>query len=138
MIRKVIFVGSNPSNASPDLSAFNENTRSGKILKEWINKADIGEVVSINVSDEKTIDNKALTKSEIESLSYDLENKVRHHMIQGAKVVALGNTAAQALGYTNLDFLKLPHPSGLNRQLNDEKFVEQKIQELKDFVHGKQ
>ena len=43
---KVIFVGSNPSNASPDLSAFSKETRSGKILSEWIDQAEISEAGS--------------------------------------------------------------------------------------------
>jgi uracil-DNA glycosylase len=133
-IKKVIFVGSNPSNSSPDLSAFHDDTGSGKTLKEWIRQAEISEAVSINVSDEKTLNNRALKKSEIEALAYDLENKIRHHMTNNTKVVALGKTAAFALKYTGLEYLELPHPSGCNRVLNNPDFVEQEIQRLKDYV----
>ena len=133
-MRRVIFVGSNPSNASPDLSAFHESTKSSRILRDWIKEANVSEAVSVNVSDETTLNNRALTKSEIESLSYDLENKIRNHMTKDTKVVALGKTAAKALSFTGLKFFELPHPSGLNRLLNNQDFVKRKIQELKDFI----
>lgn len=135
-IKKVIFVGSNPSNSSPDLSAFNTNTGSGRTLREWIEKAEISEAVSINVSDEKTINNRSLRKSEIDALSQDLEGKIRHHMTEGTKIVALGKTAAFALKCTRLTYLELSHPSGLNRKLNDPDFVEKEIRRLKDYVGG--
>ena len=39
----------------------------------------------------------------------------------GFQVVALGNKASKRLQKYDIDHWKLPHPSGLNRKLNDEK-----------------
>ena len=39
------------------------------------------------------------------------------------KIVALGNVASNALNKIDLKHFKMPHPSGLNRQLNDKEFI---------------
>ena len=49
------------------------------------------------------------------------------------KVIALGNVASEALTKINVDHFKLPHPSGLNRKLNDKKYVTQLLKECKEY-----
>lgn len=50
------------------------------------------------------------------------------------KFVALGNAASKALG--EVPHFKLPHPSGLNRQLNDKAFVADKLAECKTWLNS--
>lgn len=60
---KIMVVGSNPSNRSPDNSAFSVHTQSGKIIREWF--SDIEGVYFFNVLDEPTPNNRHLKISEI-------------------------------------------------------------------------
>lgn len=51
---------------------------------------------------------------------------------EGDPIVALGQNASKAL--YDIPHYKLPHPSGVNRQLNDIGFIRQKLDECKEFV----
>lgn len=50
------------------------------------------------------------------------------------KVIALGNKASERLAKENIKHFKLPHPSGLNRKLNDENYVLQQLQIAHNFI----
>lgn len=54
------------------------------------------------------------------------------HHDDGDKIVALGNAASKALKW--IPHFKLPHPSGLNRQLNNKSFVLAKLLECKKWL----
>lgn len=45
----------------------------------------------------------------------------------GIKIVALGNNASKAL--KGIKHFKLPHPSGLNRQINNKRLINRKLKE---------
>lgn len=45
------------------------------------------------------------------------------------KIIALGNDAAQVCKAAKMTYFKLPHPSGLNRQINDSKNIEKLLKE---------
>lgn len=47
-------------------------------------------------------------------------------------VVALGNNASKAL--KDIPHFKLPHPSGLNRQINDKSFINQQLSAAKSYI----
>ena len=51
------------------------------------------------------------------------------------KVIALGNVASNSLKKLNKDHFKMPHPSGLNRQLNDKEFEKKKIKECYNYLY---
>ena len=51
------------------------------------------------------------------------------------KVIALGNVASNSLKKLNIDHFKMPHPSGLNRQLNDKEFEKTKIKECYNYLY---
>lgn len=51
------------------------------------------------------------------------------------KVIALGNVASNSLKKLNIDHFKMPHPSGLNRQLNDKEFEKKKIKECYNYLY---
>jgi uracil-DNA glycosylase len=128
---KIVFVGSNPSKKSPDLSAFHPDTASGKMLRQWI--SDIpGEKVLINVADEVTQFNSSLSSKQIEQNIPSLRMKLA--MITPDRIVAVGETAAKALRkMSSYSYTTIPHPSGLNRKLNDPRYVEEMLTNLKSF-----
>lgn len=52
------------------------------------------------------------------------------------KVIALGAEAKKYLLKAGIDeFFILPHPSGRNRQLNDEKFVQKTLEQCRDYIY---
>lgn len=52
-------------------------------------------------------------------------------------VVALGNNASKALQKYDKLYFKLPHPSGLNRQINDEIFVKNQLKACKKWLKAR-
>lgn len=52
----------------------------------------------------------------------------------GSVMVALGNNASRALG--KIPHFKLPHPSGLNRQINDAEFINNKLKECRKYIES--
>ncbi len=125
---KVTFVGSNPSEASPDDSPFHAQTRSRLILDAWIKGAN-AEYALVNVIDQKTRNNRPLTIAQIKDALPGLRAKIKT-----TKVVALGKTAEKALTLMGIGFITMPHPSGLNRKLNDPKYVEQEVAKLHAYL----
>lgn len=53
---------------------------------------------------------------------------------RGVPIVALGNEASEALTALNTAHFKLPHPSGLNRQINDPEFISNKLFECREWL----
>lgn len=52
------------------------------------------------------------------------------------KVLALGNFPSRALEILGIEHFVLPHPSGLNRKLNDPAYEKQKLSEAKRYIDG--
>lgn len=52
------------------------------------------------------------------------------------KVVALGNFPSQALRKISVDHFTLPHPSGLNRKLNDRDYELDQLLKCRNYIHG--
>jgi uracil-DNA glycosylase len=128
---KILLVGSNPSIQSQSDFAFFMDTKSGKTLKEWTDTIPGVAWMYGNVSDIKTEKNRPLKRSEIlEALPVLRARIMKAHPY---KVVALGKTAEEALTLLGCPHLAMPHPSGLNRQLNDPVFKAQKLKELADY-----
>ena len=56
--------------------------------------------------------------------------------LQQIKVIALGQNAANYLAKVGInEFFLLPHPSGLNRLLNDKKYVDLKLGACKQYIY---
>ena len=53
-----------------------------------------------------------------------------------AKIIALGNFPSQALRKINVEHFTLPHPSGLNRKLNDKSYELEQLVKCKEYIHG--
>jgi uracil-DNA glycosylase len=128
--KTILFVGSNPSNASLTEVAFHADTKSSKVLTGWANNLD-GMKMHINVLNKKTEGNRPLRISEVGGNLEQLKSQL--NTISADKVIALGKTAARALTLLGVEFFEMPHPSGRNRKLNDKEYVDGKIKELIDF-----
>jgi uracil-DNA glycosylase len=128
-MKTILFVGTNPSNASPYESvAFHWYTKSSQRLSKWMEGID-GCKMYINVLNKKTEGNRPPKKSEI-----DLGQLKEQLNIAGAdRVVALGHIASKSLRAIGVAHLQMPHPSGKNRLLNSRTFEAQKIKELADY-----
>lgn len=130
---KILFVGSNPSTVSETSVPF-ENTRSLTTIKEWAEiLGNNNKYYLVNVSDSHTEGNRSLTLVEIRGSLLSLKQKI--FSVQPDKVVALGTTAQKALSMIEVDHFVLPHPSGLNRQLNNGKFVEHKLADCAEYIN---
>lgn len=129
---RVLFIGSNPSGKSPDEFAFHYRTRSGKTLYSWIERADIHVRVLANVSNKITPGNRPLTITEIRQALPALKERIDRN---NCPVVAVGKTAARALTLLGVQFYELPHPSGLNRKLNNPAYIDEKIKGLIAWIN---
>lgn len=127
----VLFVGSNPSNASTCDAAFHGSTKSSQILTGWCKDLP-GMKMHINVLDKKTENNRPLKIGEIKSNLEDLKDKIG--WLKPDAIIALGKTATKALELINVNFYEMPHPSGRNRLLNDPNYVAEKVKGLNDYV----
>jgi uracil-DNA glycosylase len=107
------------------------------MLNDWIPKLGLArsEVVFKNVANYKTVGNKPLSvrqiNLEIPRLTYELDNCL---------VVTLGKTAEKAMlkclshNCMIVWCYALPHPSGLNRLLNDKEAVELMLKDAKHQI----
>lgn len=125
----IIFVGDKPSkqNLDPDIPFV--GTQSYKKLLSWIAKLDVdyNDSVICNVEHLK-IDSMGHMSVELNCMFFEIDP-------EGDRFVALGNNAAKALRALSLPFFQLPHPSGLNRKLNDKTYVEYVLDECKEYIH---
>ena len=131
----ILVVGSNPSVKSPGLTPFHPHTRSSKVLHQWFLGVHV-KIVYINVVDYVTPKNRPLTVREIRENLPNFTKKLDQY--KDRKIVALGKTAAKALSMTGRDFFEAPHPSGLNRKLNDQEYVKQMKENLRRYCETKQ
>lgn len=132
----VIVVGSNPSTASFDNSAFAKGTKSRATIDSWFQDGNNYRIKYTNVVDYKKVNNKALSKSEI------IRNlpKIKQRFIaqaKGCKIIALGNTAQEALDLAEVEHYKMWHPSGLCRKWNDKEAGKAKIQDMLEWIKKK-
>ncbi len=126
----VLFVGSNPSNASLCDTAFHGSTRSSQILTRWCQDIPLGKMM-VNVLTKKTENNRPLTIAEIKEALPQLQSTI--DALSPCKVIALGKTAARALTLLRQPHYEMPHPSGRNRKLNDKKYEAEKVKGLIEF-----
>ncbi len=128
---KVVLVGSNPSVKSPDNSTFHIQTSSRIILDEWFRDIPC-QMLFINISENKTPNNKPLTRNQIRNLLPGF--KTRLDSLAGDRVIALGKTAEWALKELNIEHFACPHPSGLCRVWNDKDKADKIISNLRAYV----
>lgn len=120
---------------------FWHDAKSTKVLHDWLWKADLDLSLNnvfmfANVANYVTENNRPLKVAEIKAALPELRETIDQNEVD--KIVALGKTAEKALTLLGLDFYAMPHPSGLNRKLNDKNYVEEKINGLKEYLTAHQ
>lgn len=133
---KIIFLGSNPSQRSISIKPFWRDTKSMQVISNWLDMLNLGEeeIYFMNVSDTTTPNNRPLKISEIKASLPMLSNKINDVIPE--KIIALGKTAEKALTLLRIPHFAMPHPSGLNRQLNNKEFIEEKIKSLQEYLQA--
>jgi hypothetical protein len=127
----IALVGTNPSNRSPDNSAFHPDTRSRKIIDSWFKDIQ-ADLFFFNIHKHPTENNRPLRTSEMRLGAQRLESELNDY----DKVIALGNQASKALNLIKKAHFSAPHPSGMNRKLNCPLFVQQMLLELRAFLQA--
>jgi len=122
---KVLFVGSSPSRKNTISWIPFVGTKSAKTLKSWMLELGVqGKVMNAypTVNHAQNISNLFRLKAAADRFD---------------KIIALGDTAHKALLDANIEHFVLPHPSGLNRKLNDKQYVQQILDKCRIFLHSK-
>ena len=112
----IYFIGDKPSNCNIDPKVAFVGTNSYKILLGWIHR------MNLSINDIKLYNSQAFV------------DEIQDQIEEDDQIVALGREASRALTKHNLPHLKIPHPSGLNRTLNDTLFVNKFLKECKAYV----
>lgn len=117
---KLLIVGQNPSTKT-------ENNQTLSRLAKWMDFAGVRNWSFVNVGSQPG--------------TFVPTNEDRHFLWRVLKVssasqpvVALGGQASKVLTMFQINHLRLPHPSGLNRQLNDPRYEELAMGQLRQLV----
>lgn len=126
---RILVVGSTPSQSQKSKRPF-DGARSLSTLTRWLGEIGSYDYVLANVSSEPTPGNRALKVPEykLNELRYTILNLRPDH------IIALGRTAEKALRKLEVTCIPMPHPSGLNRKLNDLSYVEAMLTSVRDWI----
>ena len=117
---RVIYVGTSRGNFPPDKSPTIK-----KIIK-WSEQAGLKSWSWTNLIDFKMTGNFSLS---------EVNDKSILKQVEGHKVIALGNQVSDYFEKRNIEHLKVPHPSGLNRMWNDPELEPKVIEKIKRFTN---
>tara|TARA_Y100000592_G_C5403034_1_gene284138 strand:- start:630 stop:1064 length:435 start_codon:yes stop_codon:yes gene_type:complete len=122
-MKKVLFVGINPS-PTPYEKYRKKKLTTRTRFNEWCDYLKLGCVGFVNCISTRG----DYTKSMID---YDtLKKSTRGH----DKIIALGNFPSDALKKIGIKHFKLPHPSPLNRLLNDPNYTKKTLRKCKRYI----
>lgn len=113
-----IFIGMNPTKA---------RYRKGCAwfrFQDWVTEMGISKFTFTNLSFDPHWDKK---KVDYQFLSESIDGHDR--------IVALGGLVSNHLNKMNVSHYTLPHPSPLNRQINNLAYISQRLQECKEYLH---
>lgn len=116
---RVLVVGLNPSRKGGSSSSL-------KRLYEWMNYLNLEIVSFTNLYEDYEI---RKDKSQIDT--------VRTISKEYDKIIALGQVVSIALSNVDIDCCSLPHPSGLNRKMNDKEYVHKQLEACKNYLYGR-
>lgn len=117
-MKKVLVVGINPS-----AKGYNCITRVR--LDRWMEECGVTYFSFVNCMEH-------LGKYEKQDIRYEMISDLASTYNY---VVALGNFVSDALSTLRIYHFKLPHPSGLNRLLNDKQYEIEKVEQLKRYMN---
>lgn len=118
---KVLVIGMNPSGR--DLKHKKGPTLSK--LESWMNSLAVEHFSFINCAD---------VPGKINTSDIDY-NRLCTLTSQYSKILALGALVSNTLNTINVAHFKLPHPSPLNRLLNDKTFEKKTLSDCKDYLN---
>ena len=95
-------------------------------LNDWVDKLELDTFTFMNAYPHPG-------KCKVSDVNLD---NLRKSLYKFTKVVALGNFASEALTKAGIQHFKLPHPSPLNRQINDLKFINNCLNECKQYLQS--
>ncbi len=120
----ILVVGMNPSGR-------NSRDKKGPTiskLESWMEQLDVQYFSFINTFDEPG-------EAKITRVDFSRLHRLSRDY---SKVIALGGFVSGALNKIGVNHFKLPHPSPLNRLLNDREFEKQVIRECELYLKDKQ
>ena len=127
----ILFVGSNPSHLNNNPHIPFHGSRSEKNFNEWSNRlVPNGNYKVVNVSNALTPHNRPLREDEFDLLTLSI-NALDPEI---NRVIALGNTASIALEMIGIKYFKLPHPSPLNRKINNKIYLDAILEECEKWL----
>lgn len=118
---KVLVVGMCPSH-KPTLG--NKRNATFKKLESWMDKLKIKHFSFVNTFDHPA--DPSMKKVDYHRLSSLCDEYVH--------VIALGGFVSNVLDKIGVDHCKMPHPSPLNRQLNDKAYEKQVLKQCKEYL----
>jgi hypothetical protein len=119
MSRRILIVGINPSSVNPA-----KICASIKRLYRWADEMNIGLFSFTNCIPRAG-------KYSDKDIDYNFLN----NCIKGYdRVVALGGFPSKALSKLDVDHFVLPHPSGLNRKLNDKEYEREVLRSCSEYL----
>lgn len=117
----VVIVGQNPS------SKPSKNNTTFFRLNKWIEYLGIDSFFFMNASSKV---------GSIKQSDVCLDN-LRKACYNASRIIALGNFASEALTNAGIEHFKLPHPSPLNRMINNEKLIKSKLDACIEYLNPK-
>ena len=108
---KVLFVGDEPSKFNKDPSVAFVGAKCYSRVLEWCSYLKLKSPEFLN--------------SNSEYLLSEIKKKYQ----AGYKIICLGKKAQKRLDMYDIPYIFLPHPSGLNRQINDKVFIKKQLDE---------
>jgi len=121
MNKKVIFIGMQPSKA-----AYRRNCTLDR-FGAWIDTLGLRFVSFHNAIVDPNLPQK------LSSVDYELLRESVHNY---SYVVALGNLVSNSLKRIDTQHFKMPHPSPLNRLLNDRSYEHEMLNRLRSYIYG--
>jgi len=103
---------------------------SGRILRSWIEGIE-GTILFDNIVSQITENNRPLNQNEKALAQVSLLERIKG--INPDRLVALGKAASGVLSKLGLKHFEAPHPSGLNRKLNDKAYTQAMVKALQQF-----
>lgn len=116
-MNKPLFIGINPTKARHRKGCALDR------LMSWIEEMDLGIVAFTNMSHDPHWNKRFVDPH------FLLDATCKH-----TKVIALGGLVSNTLCKLNIEHFALPHPSPLNRQINDKEYISKKLKECRDWL----
>lgn len=123
---RVLFVGQNPSKDNVDFNVAFIGSRSHARLMSWIKSLKIDNYSLTNAS--RVIGPVTLKDADLNGIRATIEAYKPTH------IVSLGEYASKVLKRMKIAHIPMPHPSGLNRKLNDAQFEARELERCREAL----